>query len=282
MKTIRELLPIASDFLEQKKIARAKRDAEELLAAELGCKRIDLYLKYEYPLEERELAGFREKIKRRSSGEPLDYILGEKEFYGCILQLSPAALIPRPETEILMEMICKNAETAPPGTAWDICTGSGCLGLAFKKKFPEWEVALSDLSAAALELARKNAEKNSLQVALVHGDLLAPFHGKRAHLLMANPPYISDAEFAVLDREVRAFEPEQALRGGPDGLIFYRRLSQEAPEHLHPGGLLCLEIGAAQGPAILEIFSHPAWQDPSVVKDWAGHDRFFFCRHATN
>ncbi len=277
MKAIQEILPLAADFLKKKGIVRPKRDAEELLAAQLGCKRIDLYMKFECPLEEDEIVAFREKIKRRSTGEPLDYILGEKEFYNCRISLTRAVLIPRPETEILLERICQRVELTLPGDAWDICTGSGCLGIAFKKRFPTWDVALSDLSSEALAVAKDNAAKNNVEVNCLQGDLLAPFHGKKAQLLMANPPYISEMEFANLDHEVRLFEPEQALKGGVDGLDFYRRLAAEAAPHLLPGALLSLEIGASQKEEVLKIFNHPSWQGAHIEKDWAGHDRFFFC-----
>lgn len=280
MKTIGEILPLAAQFLEQKGNDRPKRDAEELLAAQLKCKRIDLFLLFDRPMEEKEIASFREMIRRRGSGEPLDYILGEKEFYGCQLDITPAVLIPRHETEILLEKICQRVPRAfsEPGQAWDLCTGSGCLGIAFKNRFPAWDVTLSDISDAALAVARKNAEKNGVGVAILKGDLFSPFIGKKTHVLMANPPYISDKEYAALDREVRDFEPQEALRGGQDGLTFYRRLSREAPSFLFSGGLLCLEIGAAQKEAVLQIFNTPDWQDLSVEQDWSSLDRFFFCR----
>ncbi len=278
MKTIGELLKLASHFLEEKGMIRAGRDAEELLGFILGCKRLDLFLQFDRPLEEGEIARFRGLIKRRATGEPIDYILGEIEFFDCRLKISPAVLIPRPETEVFLQIISERIAAHLPRDAqvWDLCCGSGCLGLGLKKKFPFLEVTLTDLSKEALVVAKKNALENELVVTCLEGDLWQPLGNGQADLIVCNPPYVAEKEYAVLSREVKDFEPRMALTDGADGLTFYRRLAREITRYLRPGGHLCLEIGSTQKEAIDALFCQVPNRKKSIEKDWAGHDRFFF------
>jgi release factor glutamine methyltransferase len=277
MKSIGEVLALGAQFLKEKGIEQPRKSVEEMLACCLQCSRLDLYMRFEQPLEEKELEALRNMTKRRAKGEPLQYILGEVEFFDVLLSLSSSVLIPRPETEVLASLIAEKLDAEKgPLILWDVCCGSGAIGLAMKKKFPHFSVSLSDLSKGALEIARCNAEKNGVDVAFFEGDLFSPFMGKQADLIVCNPPYISEGDYLLIDPSVRDFEPKSALVGGEDGLVFYRRIAQEAFDFLRPGGRLCLEIGHDQGEAVLKIFSQTSWKNPLLKKDWSGKDRFFF------
>ncbi len=272
MKTLGEILNLSVQHLKERQVPRARRMAEELLAHHLGLKRLDLYMQFDRPMLESELAAYRASLKRKIKGEPLEYILEKISFFHCQIEVSPAVLIPRQETEILLS---KASQGVAPEmkTAWDLCCGSGCLGIGLKKAHPDLEVTLSDLSESALALAKKNAVLNQVEVNFLHGDLLAPFAGKKADLILCNPPYVTEEEYAALDPEVKHYEPKMALVGG---LTFYERLSQELPNYLNPHAKLFLEIGASQGSAVLSLFSAAYWKVKRVEKDWADHDRFFF------
>lgn len=278
MKLLGEVLKLAGGYLQEKGNSRPVRDAEDLLAHLLKVKRLDLYMKFDLPLGEEELSAYRALLVRRAKGEPLDYILGEVDFYGCRFTIDPRVLIPRPETELLLEKICAFVASGElkEKVVWDVCTGSGCLGIALKKKFPYLSVALSDLSEGALEVARGNASRNAVEVELFQGDLLAPFAGKKADIVIVNPPYISNEEYGRLDREVSEFEPKMALVSGPSGLEYYERLAQELPKYLNPRARVFFEIGFQQGEKVLSLFNASCWRSRFFERDYSGHDRFFF------
>ncbi len=277
MKTLGDILNLSVGFLKEKTCQRSRRVAEEIIASVLGIKRLDIYLQFDRPMEESELQEIRQLLKRAANHEPVEYLLGKHPFYGCNLSVNSHVLIPRPETEILIDKVCAALASGPlPKVALDLCTGSGCLGIALKKRFPEITVFLSDISKQALSVAAENAAQNSVEVELLEGDLLAPFLGKRADLLLCNPPYVSLVEYAELDPSVRCFEPQGALVGGEDGLEYYRRLSRELPEVLNPGAKVFFEMGATQGAALLSLFNAPQWKGVGVEQDWSGKDRFFF------
>lgn len=276
MKTIGEVLKLSASFLEERKVDRARRSAEELLSHTLKIKRMDLYLQYDKPVEERELSILRELLKKKAKGEPLEYATGEVDFLDCRIKVDRRVLIPRPETEILASLIVKRLKGKPLAgkILWDLCTGSGCLGIALKKALPELTVVLSDVSKDALSLARENA--SGLDVELLEGDLLTPFQGRRADFIVCNPPYVSQAEYLVLDPSVRDFEPKAALVGGEKGTEYYERLQRDLPSYLNPGAQAFFEIGSGQGEAIKQIFSGESWSNQELLNDWAGHPRFFF------
>jgi len=278
MKTIGEILTLSTKYLAEQGIASPRLQAEELLADVLGCKRLDLYLRYDQLLEEKEVTPFREKIRRRVKREPLGYLLSNTEFFHCRLDLSRDVLIPRQETEILIAKVIEQLKGIDlvGKSAWDLCTGSGCLGIALKKHLPSLDVFLADLSPQAVEIAKKNAQKNGVELSFFQGDLLHPFAGKKADFILCNPPYIASGEHPLLEREVRDFEPRMALVSGPSGLEFYERLSRELPPFLNPGAKIFFEIGTGQGEAVMSLFSKPCWKLRRIEKDWAGHDRFFF------
>lgn len=276
MKTLLEIVKLCEEFLAKQGISSPKREAELLVSGALHISRLDLYVNFERPLTEEELELIRARLKRRGQGEPLPYIEGSLEFYRCNLTVNSSVLIPRQETEVLVDKIVKELKFLDlKGKRFlDLCTGSGCIGLAIKKEFPDLEVILSDISDEALRVAQENAKRNQLQVRLLHGDFFAPLKLERVDFIACNPPYISEEEYLKLSPEVSRFEPTLALKGGDDGLKFYKKLKEELPRHLYPQGKVWLEIGAAQGQAVSALFSGPIWKKVLLEKDWSGHDRF--------
>ncbi len=270
MKTVSDILKLSTDYLQKKGLGRARRQAEELLSHVLGLPRIELYMQFDRPLIEQELTQLREFIKRRGEGEPWQYILGKVEFLGCTIRVNRDVLIPRQETEILADKIIKELPKTPV-EIWDICTGSGCLGIAIKKKRPDCRVVLSDISSKALEIAKENAGLNQVETEVVQGDLLAPFQGRKADVVVCNPPYIFENDYHTLDREVRLWEPKIALVGG---LKCYQQLAETLPNHLHPGSKVYLEIGAGMGDQVKNLFN--GWKKKEVFQDWSSHDRFVY------
>ena len=278
MKTIRDVIDGTASHLEKLGFERCRREAEDLLSDALGLSRMDLYLIIDKPLEESELEICRERLKRRAKGEPLAYIHGEVEFFGCQLKVNRSVLIPRPETEQLVDRIatCLMKQNLTGNILWDLCCGSGCIGISLKKRFPQLHVILSDISSAALAVAEENARNNGVEVELREGDLFVPFTNERCHFLTCNPPYVSEVEFPHLQREVRDYEPRGALVGGCDGLSVYRRLADDLPHHLHHGAKAWLEIGACQADPVKSLFAQGSWKSMCIDRDWSGRNRFFF------
>lgn len=278
MNILKDILDKSAGYLEEKNIANARRQAEEVIADALEMKRLELYLQFDRPLNDNELARCREGIKRRSQGEPSQQIKGSVEFFECTIHITRDVLIPRQETEILVAKVIEDlkAGAVKNKILWDVCCGSGCIGIAIKKKFPELQVYLSDLSREALGVARKNAEFNGVEVSLLEGDLLEPFFEKKADFIVCNPPYISSGEYDGLDSEVRNYEPKMALVAENEGLDFYQRLEKDLPNFLNPSGKAWFEIGYNQGNALVELFKPPKWKYSTFENDWSGNNRFFF------
>jgi release factor glutamine methyltransferase len=270
MKTLGEILKLSTDFLQKRSIDRPRREVEELLAHVLQLPRIELYMQFDRPLIEAELSQMREAVKRRAEGEPSQYIAGSVEFLDCRIQVNRNVLIPRPETEILVDRIVKELPVTPV-EIWDVCTGSGCIGIALKKKRPDCKVVSSDISPEALAIAKENAVHNLVDVEFLQGDLLKPFQGRKADIVICNPPYVTEQEYASLDKEVRDWEPRQALVGG---LVFYQRLAQELPFYLQAAGKVYLEIGAKMGEQVKNLFNVPLWKTQQLAQDWSSHDRY--------
>lgn len=279
MRTVLEILKLSTDYLQQKSIEHPRRQAEELLGEALGLGRMGLYLEYNRPLTEDELKKCRDWLSRRSQGEPLQYIVGSLNFFDCRIKVMQDVLIPRQETEILVDKIAKELSGQPleEKVLWDVCCGSGCIGIALKKKFPALRVILSDLSQKALAIAKENALANEADVEFLCGDLLGPFkiNEKKADFIVCNPPYISEKDYEALEVEVKGYEPRMALVAGYSGLEFYVRLAADFPEFLHPRGKVWLEIGEGQGEAIKQLFNIPCWTRCLCEKDWSGRERFF-------
>ncbi len=265
MSTINEILKLSAQFL------GSRREAEEVIALALNCSRLNLYMLFDQPLNVAELERCREVLRRRSKGEPLAYIRGEVEFYQCKIKINSSVLIPRQETEILVDLIAKK-DLQQVQSVWDICCGSGAIGISLKKCRPEISITLSDLSLNALQVVNENAQLNEIDVELLQGDFLNPFQGRRCDLIVCNPPYVTNGEWDTLDKSVKDFEPKIALIGGEDGLDFYRRLAMDGKGYLNENGIIWLEIGTGQGERVKELFS--TWKECAVMPDWAGHDRF--------
>ncbi len=274
MKMVKEILSLAAGFLEKHQVSSPRLSAETLLAHFLDLKRIELYMHFDRPVQELELELFRSALKKAVRGDPLSYILGEVEFYGARIKVTPAVLIPRQETEILLDMVSKQIDSSQKRVI-DLCSGSGCLAIGLKKAHPNLEVVGVDLSLDALEIARENSAKNNVEIKWFHGDLIEPVKDQKFDLVLCNPPYVTEADYETLDPGVRNFEPKMALVSGVSGYEVFERLQQELPEILNPGAKVFCEIGTGQGAGVLERFSSGDWKDPSVKPDWAGHDRFF-------
>lgn len=276
--SLKECLLAATEQLKTHQIANPRRQAEEVIADSLGLRRIDLYLQFDRPLNMAEYRTCQERIVRRAQGEPCQYLAGKVDFLGCSIHVNGNVLIPRMETEILTAKICEELaqEDLTGKVLWDLCCGSGAIGIAIKKRFPALNVILSDISSAAVSIARENAQHNEVDVQILLGDLLAPFEGQIADYIVCNPPYISADEYPGLEREVRDYEPRLALVAENEGLDFYERLSRELPHHLRQGGKVWLELGHGQGDALLRLFKSPVWKDQRLENDWSQKNRFFF------
>lgn len=275
MKTLIEVTKLTSEHLAKKGVS--KRDAEDLVASILKLKRIDLYTQHDRPLNNSELDRLRSAIERMSKGEPYAYVVGEVDFLGLTIEVNPAVLIPRVETEMWVSEI-----KGDPKVIWDVCTGSGAIGLALKKRFSEAEVSISDLSTDALVTAKKNADNNQIVVNILKGDLLEPFKGQKADLITCNPPYISKKDYEGLDRAVKDFEPRMALVGGDTGLEFYERLASDLPNFLNEGASVYLEIGFDQGDRVKSLFDTPFYESVEVKKDLSGHPRCLSLKYKGN
>ncbi len=259
-------------YLAEKGVENPRLEAEWMLCEALSLDRVGLYLNFDKPLSDAELAAFRGMVARRGKREPLQYILGSQEFMGLDFQVSPAVLIPRHDTEVLV------TEAVQRGGALrsilDIGTGSGCVAVALAKALPEAEVCSVDVSGEAIAVARGNAQRNGATVHFFQGSLFEPFAGRRFDMVVSNPPYIPQADLATLQQEVRGFEPLNALDGGADGLDFYRRISAQAPGHLNPGGWLLFELGAGQAPQVLGLLRERGFTEGTFTQaDPAGIER---------
>lgn len=266
-----------AEYLGGKGFHNPRLNAELLLAGMLGLKRLDLYLQHDRPLTPEELAEYRERLRRRARREPLQYIDGTAAFRDLVLTVDRRVLIPRPETERLVQEVLDWAAGRADLQAVDVGTGSGAIALALATEGPFARVVATDVSPAALALARDNHQFSApgSPVELRAGDLLEPVAGERFDVVVSNPPYIGDEEAPSLDPEVRDWEPAGALFAGTGGLDVIRRLVPQAAGVLAPGGLLALEIGAAQGAAVCAIIEQThAFGAPRVRPDLAGRDRF--------
>lgn len=278
MKTVLEVVDIATSYLNEKGVKNPRREALDLLSHILTIRPLDLYVQYDRPMQEEELDRYRTSLRRRGKGEPFQYICGEMEFFNCKLLINSNVLIPRQETEILVDKIVKelSGHDLKGKVLWDLCCGSGCIGIALKKALPDLSVTLTDISTEALAVAKLNAERNHVDVEFLQGDFLAPLAGRKANYIVCNPPYVRESEFAELENEVRNYEPTMALVAGENGLRFYRELAENLPNYLLPKGQLWLEIGHQQGQEVQQLFQHLPTSRKELMQDWAAHDRFFF------
>lgn len=274
--SVKRVLAWAADDLKRRGNEAGRLEVELLLGRVLGLDRIGLIMQSERPLAQAELGTFRELFKRRRSGEPVAYLLGEREFYGISLRVDARVLVPRPDSERLVEVALERTRTRSMlGNALDLCTGSGCIAIAFARNRPTWSVTASDISPDALAVASDNAHRTGAirNLRLRQGSLFEAVPGERFDLITANPPYIPAGEIAGLPVDVRDFEPRLALDGGADGLDLVREIAQQAPKHLMPGGALALEIQFDQGAASVAILEQAGFRDVQLARDLGGRDR---------
>ncbi len=274
--TLLDLVQRSASWLAERGLDNARREAEWIFAAALGLTRLDLYTRFDMPLDAAETARLRELVQRRGRREPLAYVLGDQDFHGLKLTVSPAVLVPRPETEELVDLVLA-ALPAGPQAVLDVGTGSGAIALALKHARPDLLVQARDISAEALAVAQGNAQRLGLDVGFSQGDLADGLTGPFA-AVVANLPYIAEDERSLCDPEL-AFEPALALFPGGDGLGPIRRLIVDAPRLLAAGAALWLEHGFRQAPAIAGLATAAGLRAGSH-RDGAGHDRFSELRHA--
>jgi len=252
---IRRLLEWTEKYFREKGIDSPRLDAQLLLAHTLGCKKIDLYVRSDEEPPEAKRTAFKDLIRRRLEGCPVAYLIGQREFYQLTLEITPAVLIPRPETEILVMEALRQLKGKESPRVLDIGTGSGCIALTIAQQHKTAVVTATDRSPEALAIARKNATTHRLidRVRFLEGDLFAPLGEELFDLIVSNPPYIPTSDISGLMKEVRDFEPISALDGGSDGLAMYRRLIPDAAAHLVEKGGLLLEIGSTQEAAVRKL-----------------------------
>lgn len=269
--TTLKILTWTKEYLAAKGVENSRLEAEWLLCEALSLDRVGLYLNFDKPLLDAELAAYRSMVSRRAKREPLQHILGTEEFMGLEFKTTAAALIPRHDTEVLVTEALKVA--AASARVLDIGSGSGCVAIALAKSLPGANIVSVDISKEALELAAENAELNSVSVEFRQGSLFTPVKGERFDLIVSNPPYILTADIAKLQPEVRDFEPLAALDGGVDGLDFYRAIIFSARDYLHPGAWLLLEVGAGQSGDVTEMFTKNGFSDIFQALDQGGMQR---------
>jgi release factor glutamine methyltransferase len=273
VSTIRELLGPAREYLEGKGVPSPKLDAEYLLAHVLGVPRLELYLDHDRALEPAQVDSLRELVRRRGRREPLAYVLGSWSFYGLELHCDARALVPRPETEILVERCLALLEGSAAPAIVDVGTGTGAIALALAARLPEASVTAIDLSPDALALAAENAALNGLadRVELLQGDLLAPVAGRRFDLIASNPPYIAEGE--TVDPEVSGHEPALAVFADDAGRAIHERLAADAQAALRPGGHLVVELAEGQAPWLAERLAGGGYDEIEATRDLRGVER---------
>ncbi|MEK6599741.1 MAG: peptide chain release factor N(5)-glutamine methyltransferase [Deltaproteobacteria bacterium] len=299
--TIREVLSWAENYLAGYDVPDAKTEAEYLLSHLLNCKRSGLYLNHDKFLTIDEFQRLVDWLNRRASREPSQYIIGEQEFWGLPFKVNRDVLIPRPETELIVEEAVRTVNSEQWAVAsknirdnsslttdhspliLDLCTGSGCIGVSLAKEISGCKVYAIDISERALDVAMENAERYDVagRITFLQGDMFEPLNGLniKADIIVSNPPYISKKMMAGLEPEVKDYEPVAALYGGDDGLDFYRRIISESPPYLAKGGYLMLEMGYGQKSDIENIMAEcGVFHNIDIKKDFSGIDRVIKAR----
>ncbi|MHC4157773.1 MAG: peptide chain release factor N(5)-glutamine methyltransferase [Planctomycetota bacterium] len=279
--TIQKLLSRVAEDFEGKGIESARLSAELLLSCVLQMKRIELYTQFDKVVSKEQLDRLRDLVKRAEEGEPIVYLTGRTEFYSLQLQISPDCLIPRPETELLVERAIEFLRgRGGKQFVCELCTGCGCIAAAIAKNYPDVQITATDISDSALKTAATNIEKYGLKerITLLCGDLFDPIVpqlcGGEFDLIVCNPPYVSGAEFESLDKSVKDYEPRPALFGGADGLDVYRRICEKVDGFLRPDAALIMEIGYRQGQAVRELLERSGYfGEITIEKDFHDNDR---------
>lgn len=274
--TIRRVLAWSTDDLRARGFDSPRLDAELLLGHVLAVDRVALIIDAARPLSAPELARYKGLHQRRRAGEPVAYLLGQREFYGRLFRVDKRVLVPRPDTETLVDVALERTRRLSlSARALDLCTGSGCVAITLACERPTTPVLGVDVSEGALAVARANALRlGAVQVGWLRSDLFASVPTQlRFDLITANPPYIADDEIPALMADVRDFEPRLALAGGVDGLDLIRRIVTEAPAHLAEGGVLAMEVGAGQAPDVAALLQAAGYRAVESRRDYGGHER---------
>jgi len=281
-----ELLKTTIAFFSEKKIDEPRLSAELLLGQVLGLQRLQLYLDHERPVTPSELGAFRAACRERLQGRPVQYIAGESFFYGYRFFVDERVLIPRPETELVLEhamerLVASGLDSVDTPSILEIGTGSGCIAITLALRLPDAQVTALDVSADALEVARRNAEEHGVsdRIRFVQADALDPAFAQKAggpfDLVISNPPYIPESEWATLQKEVKGYEPRLALVS-PSGFEFYRSIVATAPALLRKGGVLCFELHADGAEGVKKLLGHE-FRDVQVMQDYSRLDRALSC-----
>ncbi|MBT8378856.1 MAG: peptide chain release factor N(5)-glutamine methyltransferase [Ignavibacteria bacterium] len=280
MITVLEAIKLSTDFLQKKGIESARTNAEMLLAYVLNCKRLELYLQFDRPLKENELNIYRNVIKRRSNFEPLQYIIGSVEFYGMKFKVSRAVLIPRPETELLVETILAVLKKTEKYSILDIGCGSGCIGITLTVNLLSKKVICTDNSEKAIELAKENSQLHDVdsKINFVQHDIISqPINFvDDVDVVVSNPPYIAKSEFDLLQQEIKNFEPRQALTDDADGYTFFEAICSKSIRILKKGGMLFFEISEGQSSAVKKIMQEYSYSEINTIKDYQQIDRVIY------
>lgn len=282
--TLGRLLTWTTSFLKDKQADSPRLDAEVLLAHVLGTQRIQLYTRFDEIAGEDVRNRYKQLVKQRVEGCPVAYLVGFKEFYNLRFTVTPAVLIPRPETELLVLEAIRLAKPMPIPKIVDVGTGSGAIAVTLAKYLPHAELTAIDISDEALSIARKNAEQLGMmnRVRFLQGDLLAPVAGEAFDLVISNPPYIASEVMETLPITVKNFEPKGALEGGPGGTAIIEKIAGQAVTSLKPGGYLVMEIGADQGKSVTALLERlGVYGSVTVLPDHAGLPRVVKAQRAT-
>jgi len=276
--TVQAVLDWTTGHLADNGSESPRLDAEILLAQARDCRRIELYTQFDQALTDQQRAVMRDLVKRRAAHEPVAYLVGYREFFGLDFTVTSDTLIPRPDTEtLIVELLDLARELPVPPAILDLGTGSGCIAITIATQLPSARLAAVDISPAALEVARANAETHDVtdRIAFSTGDLFEPIQpDRRFQFIASNPPYVTTAELDQLAPDIRSHEPRTALDGGSDGLDLIRRLVTEAPGHLAPGGSLLCEISPEQADSVGGLLAdQPAFRTPRIVTDLSGQAR---------
>jgi len=277
--TVLEVLQNTATYFAKKKVESPRLNIEHLLADVLGKRRIDLYLEFDRVLTEQELDLLREKVRRRAEGEPLQHILGRWDFFGRTFKTDARALVPRPETELLVETVLAEMRSTQEGRLIDVGTGAGILAITFALEKPGLTICATDISDSALALARENAERLGVlsRVEFIQSELVEAVQGP-FEWVVANLPYIPTTDLPDLPSEVR-FDPVAALDGGTDGLVPMRKLVESIRSKLSSNSLIALEVGSGQAAAVRDILAQLNYRDISLRKDYQGIERILIARY---
>ena len=275
MLKLLEILEKSKEYLEKKEVSSSKFMAELIIAEVLQMKRLELYLNYERPMQENEVERIREMVKRKGNGEPLQYINGYEYFYGLKFNVNKNVLIPRPDTEILVEECLSKIKKVDRPKILDIGTGSGAISVAIGKNREDSQILAADISKEAIETAKINSEENHVKnIKLVESDVFSNINYRKFDLIVSNPPYIPEYEYIELMREVKDFEPKLALTAEDDGYYFYKKIILSAWEYLNDSGILAFETGYNQAEKIKSIMEKSGkYSNIEIIKDYNKIDR---------